>query len=570
MPIDLLANGPEDLLAGSEPNRVPDVTVGARPQQSQQPQGLAQQLTQHPVTQSLLGAGDAVRNNLSNFFNLIAPGTSQLIPGGEFQQVKSGQGTAYEGGKLGGDIFSFLGAGGPARAGLGAIAKAPGLLSKGAQALGGSGVSGLTRRALGSSAYEATENPEERGMAALKGGGLSAALDIGLGAPGKIINALRPKRFMEKIIENVTGGKTLDVVRQDLAHAIKDSGKEVQKQSTKNYNKVLESHGEKEIYERNPIKELTTEEKTAQTARRLIGAGKKEEKESLEGKANLEKTNYNPRKKIQDEFSGKVKEAHRTFVEKPTLRNAHKLQHEIGSATATMERNINKTNADREVIAELNNLRKGLNRDSLSFLKKTDKQAAEDWQHATNFHREEVIPYSSSPALRNIKRAKEGKQLELKPGTVTALFRSPSPEVQKIAQHLGGEGSLNILATRLGRAEHPEQALKIIKDLKHTGYSKYVPEFLKSNEKSLGRKIVARNIARIAAPALGGIALGASFGPLAELSGAIAGGAAGHFTPKLVGSTPTIGRGKLGQTLAKAISGLVSGAKAGVITRGSQ
>lgn len=152
-------------------------------------------LANNPVTNTVIGAGDAVNNFLRQTHNLVAPQSMQV------PMAKNASGLAYEGGKFLGDFGTLVGGG----AGLNAARRAAEAIpyaGKAAEYLGGKGLGGLARRAIGSGAYGAIETPEHRGRGALEGAALSGGLDVIGGGIGKVM----PKRYLKEVYKTISTG----------------------------------------------------------------------------------------------------------------------------------------------------------------------------------------------------------------------------------------------------------------------------------------------------------------------------------------------------------------------------
>lgn len=196
------------------------------------PSVVIRRLAQSAPVQAVLGAGDAIENDLASAIN--------LIPGVNLPRVKTGDGTAYNVGRFGGHLASFAGGGGLADLGLGAakalpyVGEAVGAF-RGAKRLGGVG-----RRALGAAAFGGATNQDNRGMAALGGLALSPVFEgvgnVALGGLRQGIKkaalwnarrqakkglALTPAETAENIAQNYTdaAGKQLPV---DLGSAVNE------------------------------------------------------------------------------------------------------------------------------------------------------------------------------------------------------------------------------------------------------------------------------------------------------------------------------------------------------------
>lgn len=146
----------------------------------------------------IVGANDAITNFPKGIANMVMPESMQV------PLSRNGQGLPYDIGNVAGEIGSFIGGGGALNTARLAATKLPSL-GKLAESLSGNGLRGIARRGLGSAAYGAIQNPEERGTGAALSGGLSVALDALLGGASKLFpsNSLRGHLPLSQLEENL-------------------------------------------------------------------------------------------------------------------------------------------------------------------------------------------------------------------------------------------------------------------------------------------------------------------------------------------------------------------------------
>lgn len=157
--------------------------------QSNTNQSLINRLANNPVTNTVLGAGDALRNQVSNAAN--------LLPGVNINQEKSGEGTAYNVGNIAGEIapFALMPAAKLGQAGK-LIEKVPKV---------GHYLSDMLGRMFPQVAYGAatSQNPEEgaKQSAIMQGiGELPIAGAKGIGAAAEFLN---PVKFASNKIKDI-------------------------------------------------------------------------------------------------------------------------------------------------------------------------------------------------------------------------------------------------------------------------------------------------------------------------------------------------------------------------------
>jgi hypothetical protein len=87
-------------------------------------------------------------------------------------------------------------------------------------------------------AYNATQMPNHPLSGAVIGGGL-AAIPGAVGAGAKLLDAVRPQKYAEQLMSNLSGGQTLEQNQQALAQAIKNGYQQATSKGKDLYNKVF-------------------------------------------------------------------------------------------------------------------------------------------------------------------------------------------------------------------------------------------------------------------------------------------------------------------------------------------
>jgi hypothetical protein len=233
---------------------------GTSQQNPQQDQSFGGQLLD-ATENTIIGAGDSVNNFARQLSNFVLPKSMQA------KMLKQGDGLSYDAGKFIGDVGTF-GLGGGALNSARSAAESLPVVGKLAEALGGQGYSGIARRALGTGAYGAAQNPEDRGVGALEGAGLSAGIDLATKGSSKFM----PKKYMEQVYESVSNGL-----------------KNAKQESKKMYGQVMENFGNQPIM--------------------------------LKG---IDPDIFQKNTKLRNVYND--------FRESPTIYNAHRLQSQLGSA----------------------------------------------------------------------------------------------------------------------------------------------------------------------------------------------------------------------------------------------
>lgn len=321
-------------------------------------QSMIDNITNSTPFNFVLGAGDALKNTIS--------GAASLLPGVNINPVKTGSGTAYDVGNVAGNIGAFVG-GGEALDALRFAGEGIPFLGALAKQLGGGGVRGVARRAIGTGVAGAAENPEDKVGGLEKGAGMSLAFDAIPGALkglGKAAEFLNPQKFTTK-----------------LAESIKNSYEGSVKKAANEYNPVLEKLGNEKILENNPTNEYL----------------------------NLDKS------MVKNYFSPDLKKMQEKFLTSPTLQNAHDLQSQLYTRISKLS--SKKPEAfTANTIEALSQARDALRKDMVSFLKEKNPELADKYLKGTDIFRKEVAPFRDNPTVFKLatgkKQSIEPQQLE--------------------------------------------------------------------------------------------------------------------------------------------------------------
>lgn len=443
-------------------------------QQPQQNQSFIDQMASSPLINGVLGAGDALAGTLSA--GLYNPHT--------------GSGTAYDVGKMAGNIGGFLGGGeilDTARAGAEALPYAGQI----AKLLGGDGASGVARRALGSAGYGALTNPNGRTAGAAEGAAISGVADAlpgALGLAAKATDTIRPTKYAQQIVDQLGSGKSIEDNAKSLAQDLQNSYQQQVQKGRDLYNNFFANLGGNSVYNRvDPI-----------TGTSQIG--------------NYEQLGD----KVFGKFSGDLEDLHDAFIKNPTLNNAHKLQSQLGSEIGSLSYSSSKGQLDPAGQTLLSTYKKA--RDSLlgdidSHLSSQGPDAVDAYKAAATHWRQNVTPYTSDSRIAQVAKGEVEN-----PGNIANLFKFPEPEVMKIVQDMGPDAPNKILYSELGKISNsskPENLVSALQKLDEKGLGSYVTPSLAEQLDTLSGKIGNRELAQKGAGVLAGASLLHPFGAAA-------------------------------------------------------
>lgn len=228
-----------------------------------------------------------------------------------------------------------------------------------AQSLGGlaeKGWSALVNRLGSSSLYGAINDPEDRLKGAETGlatGGLGESLGLLLGKIlPKTAEFLHPQKYAN-----------------DLTREISKGYKNAKETASSLYNPVFEGVGNKKI---------TTSPFSNQYT--------------------------NLKKDILKAYSPSIKEVHNQFIENPSFNNAHKLQSDMGKRIADLKSGNSKDSLTLDNIERLEKARTVLKEDMESYLNKSNPNLFKKYQNASDFYKNQVIPYGQDNTIRDISK----------------------------------------------------------------------------------------------------------------------------------------------------------------------
>lgn len=474
---------------------------------SQQPEGMPQEgalmrslraAQDNPVTDVVLGAGDALKNTLTEGAN--------LLPGVDIPRTKSSSGLAYEGGNIAGELASMMGPGGAIK-----------LATRGIPMLAGK-AGAIGANAVGAGAYGALMNEGERAQQGGIGAGASLAADIALPKAlqlgGKLLNAFKPQKYAEEVMQGIGGGKSLSETHKELATSIKNAFEKQNSEAQKLYHPVFDKHGSGKLYP---------------------------EFNNLEGYGAVDT-------ELSKFFGRDVKKMRDKFEAKPTLDNAHRFQRQIGTAIGKLESKNKKSGLsthEEDSISALREARDAVMADMDIYLRKKNPKMADKFVEATDFYRENVSPYKSSEALRKISNG------DIK-SVGANFFKNPENKasIQKILADTPKEIADKIVYSEVGKINSqitPDRLARKIEDLDRIGLGSYISPTLAKQLETLKGRMTAKKLATMGI----GAAVGGKAGHavMSEFGGALGGAAIAPSIAEKIGTKLGMSDGKLGQAM---------------------
>jgi hypothetical protein len=448
-----------------------EIPVAAPIKQKYSVKNSIDKILSNPATQGVLGAGDAVANQMRDILS--------LIPGVKLQNIVLGNKSdmAYQGGQIAGNLAGYLGLGSLGGAGLEAAEAIPAIGKIAGAIRGGKGLMGGLRRGMGNIAYGATMNPDDRAKGAIEGGALSAAgeaLPVLAKGIGKIADSINPSSIVNAIHDFINPSK-IDEVTQ--------SGKKL-------YKNIFSKFSKRSIYDNTePVDFSASGMDDGKGIVKFYGEPAEGAKfdDAYKG---LSYTDL-PEDQIKNVYNSDLKALHRKFINNPTIENAHELQSQLGTElrayNAKEVKNIRLDAADRNIRDSYKLSQSMIQNDIKSFLYKENPNLVNDYNNANYNWAKKVIPLQNA----------------------------------------------NHIISKVGENAAPEKINSAI--LKAQDRNIRLPEEFDGFQTNLEKTIARKNIAQKAAGAVLGASLGHSLGGAGEIGGALLGSYIGAPLMKSIG-----------------------------------
>lgn len=530
------------------------------------------------IGNAILGAGDAARNTIASGLN--------ILPGVNIPMAQSGQGGYYNAGKFAGNIGSFL-AGGDALDAARAGAQGLPYVGQAAQYLGGTGMAGVARRAIGSGLYGALASPQNRLEQGGIGAGMSAALDA-VPAVGSSIaagaNYLMPNKFAQSLIQKLGSGQTLEGATKSVLSDIKGSYQNQKQIAGSMYNNVRSqipdangsiysmpgavgaptSDNLGNVYQNYytsmtpeasgispgaPVNDNFSGNMVDQTGNIAINpeipAANDPKVSSWTATATPQSTFSTLNGQypalgpdITSNYTTPIKNMHNQFMQNPTFQNAHALQSQIGSRIRELsDNNVAPDMATANEKYALQTARNALvGRDNQgnitgdigTYLNNVAPQAAQQYKDAADYFYQNVTPYTNNSKIAPIAT---GSITNYQPSSLGNIFKAPGDSMETIMSHLPSSTFDNVLYTKLGQTVPTKSAQGLINsynNLDQQGLGSYISPDLKSDIGSLNNRIKSRNALQAGVGTVAGALGGSHFGPVGSAIGATLGGGLGY------------------------------------------
>ncbi|WP_339050240.1 hypothetical protein [Rickettsiella endosymbiont of Xylota segnis] len=293
-------------------------------------------------------------NQHNPVFNFLAGAGGALqnslanLPYSPVHHAPSSQGLSGKIGDIAGNLLGFVGGGEALNAARAASEGLP-FVGQLAKSLGGEGLPGIARRLLGTSMAGALENPNDRMEGATKGAlwaGVGESVPLALKGIHQAAEFIHPQAFTNKLVAS-------------LKNAYENSKAE----ATKRYGQVLGNIGSEKI--------------KAQTYPQL-------------------------HQDILTAFDAKLKDLHQDFTNNSSLEKAHQLQSQLGSKIGQLSTSKHIDIHTHNAITHLKQARAALQTDINSFLQQTHPDLFNQYQQATRFYKNTVIPYHAENFISKI------------------------------------------------------------------------------------------------------------------------------------------------------------------------
>lgn len=394
--------------------------------------------------------GQSINSNVlesqhNPLFNFLAGAGGALqnslanLPYSPVSHAPESQGFSGKMGDVAGNLLGFVDGGEVLNTARAATESLP-LIGRLAKALSGGGSAGIARRLSGTALGGALENPNDRLQGAENGAllaGVGESFPLALKGIQHATEFINPQHFTNKLIA-----------------AIKNAYESSKLEAKKQYGSVLGTIGSEKINS---------------------------------------KTYSQLHPDILTAYDAKLKDLHQGFMSNPSLEKAHQLQSQLGSKLGQLSTSKHIDIHTHNAISHLKQARAALQTDMNHFLKQSYPDLFNQYQQATQFYKNTVIPYHSENFISKI------AQGDIKTSTPKKLG--------------------NVLSTLSEKESLPSD------------------HYLQTAHKQLNSKINRGKMTSQLASLLAGAGLGEMTHPggLGALGGLVGGGAAHHYVlPKLL------------------------------------
>jgi len=500
-PFQLSDDDLNQMEASNSPQESPQ-SMGSQPQGS----GLLSQIAGTSPVQTILGAGDAIRNTLASGLNMLPNVNIPMVNSAQYSQE-----TPYRIGNMGGNIAAFMG-GGDILDTMRAAAEGLPYAGQAAQWLGQQGMlPTAARQALGSAAYGAAAAPDDRLQNAWQGAKLSAmlsALPAGANVAAKAFQYLQPQKYIQSMLNTMSGGQSMQDATKSVLSAVKSAYQKQKEEAGDLYSTVNSSLPSSHIYENvtkpNPL--MSTDPQAGYSGYFMPQSSNLDIKTGLSGEyPNLPDSIFNS-------YSPDLKELHDQFMENPNFQNAHALQSELGSVSAQLSKGVPQNMSAAFDRNSLNTARGALKRDISNFIGNQSQDLLQKYNKASDFFQNNVVPYRSDPAIYSVA---SGDRTNIAPTALANLFKAKEPDVAKVVSDLPPGTVDKILYTQLGKntpSQNPFAFLRAAGRMNEQGLGDYLTPELQQNIDSLQSRLKWRSAAQSIAGMLVGGHAGAAHG----------------------------------------------------------
>jgi hypothetical protein len=332
------------------------------------------------------------------------------------------------------------------------------------------------------SSQGAAMNPEDRLQGAKEGAMFETGATLGsklLKGLGDIYRDIAPNKYSQALMDNLTGGRTLEEHGKDFAKNLKNTYEDVKSNLKNKFDQFFEKDnlGNRELY---PSRDITEK------------GGKFPV--NMKSKYTRDMPDFNI-EGASDEFDQSLKD----FNSKPNLKNAQNLRSEMLSEMRKKEKQLKIAQVSGQAITQQVEELKRLRNLQNKLESKMQDVSGDAWDEFSNINKEwkeNVVPYHSDTKLREIVK---GNVTNPNKTQFNSIFKYPEEDTEKILQHLGKNSQNDVLIQALGMQPRNASANKLanrINTLLNSGFEKYVSPEMEENVLKAGKAGLGKSIPR--------------------------------------------------------------------------
>jgi hypothetical protein len=298
------------------------------------------------------------------------------------------------------------------------------------------------------------ENPASGFIEGALGQTIPAAAFKGITKIPKALENFHPQKLANAILEDLGKGKSVPKTIENMVEKLKSSYSIRKAGSDKIFSPVNTKHNNKYI------------------------------DEYLDNYLGLDKD-------IEKYFTPSLRKMNDAFLNKPTFKNAHDLQSQLGYEIRDLEKQKAAQTLDtagKNQLEHYRETRDSLVKDIKKYFERKDPKSGQVYKKGLENWQKEIVPYYSDPLLAKIVQGKVKN-----PGNeITNIFKNPEENIQKVVKDVGPDLLDSLAYVKIGELSpntNAENIAKAMHNYYRKDYSQYITPKFKNQYDLLNKRI---------------------------------------------------------------------------------